>query len=456
MMYPRLKLARNLLRDDGLILISIDEHETKNLKALCEEVFGEENFICEFVWKKKSGGGGDVGSIVVDHEYILAYGRTSQPRIFNDPDAEVTTQYNKVDEDGRRYSLDRLDKQSLGYQESLDFPIEGPDGKTYTVIHKDPKHKVARWRWGKDTVRERHDELVFEWPYVYTRNYEKEDGAKARSLLVTQRFGRTRTGKTDLKRLFGVEIMDHPKPVRLMQHLLNISVETGDVVLDFFAGSCPLAEAVLRNAHDGRAQARFIMVQLPEAVSEDSQNGRNALALGCRTIADIGKKRIRRVVEEVEAEQTGTSEDTDTSASGPDLGFRVFTLDASNVKSWDADFNNLEDALLNAVESIKPERSEEDVLYELLLKYGLDLAVPIEERQIGGRTVHIIGAGALMVCLSEDISLDVVEGIAALKDELKPEVIRVVFRDAGFEDDVVKTNAVQVLRQAGIKDVKSV
>jgi adenine-specific DNA-methyltransferase len=138
-----------------------------------------------------------------------------------------------------------------------------------------------------------------------------------------------------------------------------------------------------------------------------------------------------------------------------DLGFKVFKLDASNIKPWDADFDNLEHALLNSVENIKPDRSEADVLYELLLKYGLDLAVPIEERKLSGKTVYIIGAGALIVCLADEVKLDVVEGIAKLKDELQPEIMRVAFKDAGFKDDVVKTNAVQILRQASIEDVKS-
>ncbi len=138
-----------------------------------------------------------------------------------------------------------------------------------------------------------------------------------------------------------------------------------------------------------------------------------------------------------------------------DRSFKVFKLDASNIKPWDADFNNLETALFDAVDNIKTDRSEADVLYELLLKYGLDLALPIEERKIGGKTVYIIGAGALIVCLAKKISLEAMEGIAALKKELKPEVMRVVFKDTGFADDVVKTNAVQILRQAEIEDVKS-
>jgi adenine-specific DNA-methyltransferase len=194
------------------------------------------------------------------------------------------------------------------------------------------------------------------------------------------------------------------------------------------------------------------MVQLPEPTGRDDY----------RSIADIGKERIRCVIRKLETKRGEKAKEAKASllmntedTLEIDLGFKVFKLDAGNIKPWDADFDNLERALFDSIENIKPDRSEADVLYELLLKYGLDLAVPIEERKIAGKTVYIIGAGALIVCLDKRISIEVVEGIAALKGELKPEIMRVVFKDSGFADDVVKTNAVQILRQAEIEDVKS-
>ncbi len=449
MMYPRLKLARNLLRDDGVIFISIDENENTNLKALCNEIFGEETFVCDFLWKKKSGGGGDVGSVVIDHEYILCYGRTTEPGLRNDPKAEVTTSYNKVDEDGRCYSLDRLDKQSLGYQESLDFPIKGPDGKSYTVIHKNPNHKVARWRWGKETVSKRYDELVFKWPYVYTKNYEKTDGAKPRSLLVDERFGRTRTGKTDLKAIFDVEVMDFPKPVRLMRHLLDIVVDNGDIVLDFFAGSCPLGQAIFESVE--WEAVRFILVQLPEPISADSQNGRNALSVGCKTVSDIGKERLRRAANKVRNENLQFTND---------LGFRVFKLDTSNIRAWESDGDDLKQTLLDNIDHIKSDRSQDDILYELLLKLGLDLCVPIETRTIAGKDVHFIGTGTLIACLDEHIDREEVDslalGIVEWNKQLEPDGdATVIFRDSAFEDDVAKTNMVAILEQHGLRNVRS-
>jgi len=169
MMTPRLKLLQELLSDDGVIFISIDNNEVANLQQLMNEIFKEESFITSFIWKKKSGGAADVENVATDHEYILLYGKTNKSKMFLDKKAKVTTVYNLVDENGNKYGLDRLDKQSLGYQESLDFSIKGPCGKIYKVKHKDSQNKIARWRWSKDSVKERYEELVFKWPYVYTK-----------------------------------------------------------------------------------------------------------------------------------------------------------------------------------------------------------------------------------------------------------------------------------------------
>jgi adenine-specific DNA-methyltransferase len=188
------------------------------------------------------------------------------------------------------------------------------------------------------------------------------------------------------------------------------------------------------------------MIQLPEVCRERTE----AAKQGYKTIADIGKERIRRAGEKILQDNAGKE-----GIENLDIGFKVFKLDSSNIKPWDGDFENLESALFDTVDNIKEDRSEDDVLYEILLKYGLDLTVPIEERQIAGKTVYAIGFGALVICLDDAITLDVVEGIGQLKDELAPEVMRVVFKDSGFRDDVVKTNAIQILKKHGIDDVKS-
>ncbi len=266
----------------------------------------------------------------------------------------------------------------------------------------------------------------------------------------------------------GKKVFDNPKSFHDIQRLVEYLTDKDDIVVDFFAGSCTTAHSVLlaNNADAGRR--RFICVQLPEPLDPEKKEQKVGhdfcVANGLTpTIAEIGKERIRRVFQELESLQQEESREAARKLPGTseetvelDLGFKVFKLNSSNIHPWDADFDNLEETLFNSVENIKPDRSEADLLYEFIIKQGLDLTLPVEERDICGKTVCIVGLGAMIVCLADDISLDVVEGIAALNEELKPEMkMKVVFKDSGFKDDVVKTNTVQILRQAGIGDVKS-
>ena len=206
------------------------------------------------------------------------------------------------------------------------------------------------------------------------------------------------------------------------------------------------------------AVVNLLWYKLPESCEENSE----AFKEGFKTIADIGKERIRRVIKKIENEQTEKVSEAVNSLPGMDekpaemdLGFKVFKLDSTNIKPWEADFESFDEEQLEAfVENIKEDRSEDDILYEILLKYGLDLTLPIEERTIDGCKIYIVGMGALVVCLSDKITLNAVEGIAQLKEEIQPELMRVVFKDNGFKDDVVKTNAVQILRLKGIDDIK--
>jgi len=245
-MSKRLELAKKLLCNEGMIFISIDENECYQLKLLCDEIFGSDNFITDHIWKSKSGGAGDASFVATDTENILLYAKNKNSlNIQNDDEATVTTSYNRIEEDGRRYGLDRLDKQSLGYQESLDFEIIGPDNQTYVVEHKDPDNKVARWRWSRKTVRERYDELVFENGYVYTKNYEKESN-KPRNILIEERFGRTRTGKTELFSIIGANSFTAPKPTRLISYLIKLYPKTDATIVDFFAGSGTTLHAVMQ------------------------------------------------------------------------------------------------------------------------------------------------------------------------------------------------------------------
>ena len=235
MMYPRLKLAQILLHNSGVICISIDETESANLRYLCDEVFGEDNMLAELIWKSKSGGANDSQHFAIDHEYVLVYAKSaSEVDLILDPNAEVSTNYNRQDEHGE-YALDRLDKQSIRYSRSLDYEIVGPDGSKHFPSHKDPSRPNASWRWSKKKVSEQYNDLVFENGFVYTKNY-KSAGAVPRSILINERFGRTRTGKTECYALMQAQVFDNPKPTKLIRHFLTIFSSGPDIVMDFLLG----------------------------------------------------------------------------------------------------------------------------------------------------------------------------------------------------------------------------
>lgn len=469
MMYSRLKLAKDLLTDDGAIFISIDDNEQANLKRISDEIFGEHNFIANMVWKSKSGGANDVSTIATDSENILVYSKNLINYKTNlDKHAEVTTAYNLIDEFGRRYSLDRLDKQSLGYHESLDFPIIGPDGKTYIVEHKNPNNKVARWRWGKETVKERYDELVFKFPYVYTKNYEK-DGIIPRNLLVEERFGRSRTGKTEFADLFNkIAYFSFPKPTKLIKYLVEIATQKQDIVLDFFSGSATTAHAVMQlNAEDG-GNRKFIMVQLPELCDEKSE----AYKAGYKNICEIGKERIRRagkkIKEEIEKssliygknakkpleptvetkqalqmaldsiDKDGNFEEM-ADKKVPDIGFRVLKLDSSNMKDVYYNPSELKQSnLFDLTSNIKEDRSAEDLLFQVMLDMGVMLSSEIKTIDIKGKKVFNVNDGDLVCCFDKDLNDDVVTAIA------KMQPLYAVFRDASMSTDSVAVNFDQI------------
>lgn len=355
MIYPRLKLAKDLLTDDGVIFISIDDNEVENLIKCCNEIFGTSNFIANLIWKSKSGGANDSRYFAVDHEYIIVYAKSADKfELGIDKEATVTTTYNRKDEKGQ-YALDRLDKQSIRYSEALDYEIIGPDGTSYRPKHKDPTHPNATWRWSKKTVEQHYDDLVFENGCVYTKNYKKE-GAIARSLLLEDRFGRTRTGKTDCFSLFNRDYFSNPKPYKLIRYLEIIASNKDSIILDFFSGSATTAHAVMQlNAEDG-GRRKFIMVQLPEVTDEKSE----AYKAGYKTICEIGKERIRRAGQKIQEERLEAialskhewdqttfyvehKEECDRLGHLPDeyfakehppidTGFRVLKCDTSNMK----------------------------------------------------------------------------------------------------------------------------
>lgn len=449
MMYPRLKLARNLLRDDGVIYISIDDTEVANLRKVCDEVFGEENFVANIIWEKKYSPSNDAKWFSDNHDHILLYSKLKdlwRPNLLP-RNKEQLGRYKNHDNDPRGlWKSSGLDVKT--YSAAYDYPITTPSGR----VVNPPTGSC--WRFSKEKFQEmvKDNRIWFgedgsNVPSIKRFLSEVKDGVTPLTIWKYQEVGHNQSATQEVKRLFGTSAyFETPKPSSLIKRISYIATAENDIILDFFSGSATTAHAVLDlnldlNKEDN-GNRKFIMVQLPEPCDEKSE----AFKAGYETIAEIGKERIRRVINKVKEEAPDYK---------GDLGFKVFKLDSTNIKPWEVNADNLQSSIDDYINNIKDGRSEHDILYEILLKYGLDLTLPIEERSIAGKTVFVIGYGALVICLADNITLEVVEGIAYLKKELQPELMRVVFKDVGFRDDVVKTNAVQILKLAGIEDVKS-
>ena len=443
MMYPRLKLARNLLRDDGVIFISIDDNEVHNLRKMCDEIFGEENFIANIAWKHTQQSKNDEPYFSRQYNAILTYKKSNVLSKLRFPRSEQDNiNYSNPDNDPNG-DWRSGDVRSPSYRETLRFNIKTPSGK----LIPPPENG---WRWSEDEIKKKilSGEILFnsdETKIIRKIYLKNQDGRTPENVWIGEDFGTTRIANTEIKEIFeDSSIFDTPKPTQLVKKMCQLFKDDKEYIcLDFFAGSATTAHAVMKlNAENGDNR-RCISVQLPEPTDEKSE----AYKAGYKTIAEISKERIRRAAKRI-AE--------DNPEYKGDLGFKVFKLDSSNIKSWDADFANVEQSLLDAVDNIKSDRTIEDLLYEILLKYGLDLTLPIETRDVGGKRAYILGYGALIICLDDDVKLDTVSAIAALKQEFNSDITRVVFKDGGFANDVVKTNAIQMLKQHGIDDVKSV
>jgi len=465
MMYPRLKLARNLLKEDGVIFISIDDNEVSNLRKLCDEVFGEENCIGTISRATGTRMGSGSRGIARELDYLLIYSKTDTTLLRKLPmTSEELSLYNQEDEKGKYLtrSLRRTGGENRREDRpSMFYPVLSPDGDK--IFPLAPEGWESRWVCGKDTYEQLLADNFIEWKkvtkdgqerwQVYQKHYLNEDG-KESSDLWTNEAG-NKKGTRELNALFGgKKVFDHPKPIDVLKKIINLGASKDEIVLDFFAGSGGIGQAVMELNVNASKNLKAILVQLPEILDDTEKKARqNRVAIEFLqsvglplTIAEISKERIRRAAAKIKEENP--------SYIG-DLGFKVFKLDSTNIKPWEVDFDMTERTLEDFISNIKTDRREEDVLYEILLKYGLDLTLPISEHAIAGHKVFDIGMGALIICLADSISLDVVEGMAKLKEELNPEIMRMVFKDSGFKDDVVKTNAVQILKQAGIVDVRS-
>lgn len=476
MMYPRLRLARSLLKDDGAIFVSIDDNELHNLRKLCDEVFGENCFLglISRATGTPTGGGND--AIVNKVDYILVYSKSGKNIIQGLPMSQDEMKiYDKSDEKGKYLirSLRRTGGEDRREDRpSMFFPIISPDGTE--IYPYGPTGYESRWICGKDKVIEMTKEGLLEWKNndgtwgVYQKFY-LEGRLKQPSNLWDNVEGNKKATR-DLKSLFDEKkVFDYPKPIGLIEQIIQlVPYSENDIILDFFSGSGTTAHAVFKRNYEDNSKRKFIAVQIPEKLIETTEGYK----IGFKNLSDLGKERIRRAgkkiindklveLEKLKAKNSLLQEDQEEinnlqlTIDNLDTGFKVFKLDSSNIKSWDGNPDNLVDNLFDSQDNIKTGRTEEDVLFEILLKYGLDLTLPIDEKIIEGKKVFSVGFGALFICLADGITSKVAEGIGAWKEALNPEVCRVIFKDSGF-GDVEKTNSVQTLKRFGINEIKSI
>jgi len=451
MMYPRLKLARNLLREDGVIFVSIDDNEVSSLRTIISEVFGEENFEGHIHWRRRYNQPNDpTKMLALVAEHLLCYakdkaahkaagvgkialtGDFSNPD--NDPRGDWASKPWKVgsDQSGTRYKIRTptgrvYDKEWMGEE------------STFEALRKD--NRIIFPDNGNGAPRKK-----------YFRKEREEEGQCATNWWPHDQFGNNQAANTEIAELFGQKnVFSNPKPVELLGGIIDVSnARDSDIVLDFFAGSGTTAHAAMERNHEDNGNRRYFLVQLPEPLDPEDKDQKVA-ADYCdqvhkpRNIAELTKERLRRAGKKIREENP---------MFAGDVGFRVFKLASTNIREWDPDRDDLPKTLQESVEHLKTDRTEADILFEVLLKLGLDLTVPIERKTIAGKTVYSIGGGTLIVCLAEKISRDEIEpiahGIAAWRKELAPAGdVQVYFRDSAFTDDVAKTNLTAILVQNG-------
>jgi len=432
MMYPRLRLAKNLLKDDGVIFISIDDHEVHNLRKLCDEIFGEDNLVSHIAHKSRASVSNDK-IISSNHNHILLYTKSYEKTFADRAQFGVEQDlaaFTEVDEKGL-YKL---------------VPVDGPGGVKKGNPYYTFEGITGYWRFSEKTMREKHSEgLVIKRGKSLQQKYYKMDAEKSKRTITSwwDKNFYISTATRRLSDLLGGNFFDTPKPVELVELMLKLSTNDSDVILDFFAGSATTAHAVMDlNVEDG-GNRRFIMVQIPESTPESSE----AREAGYNIISEISRKRIDLAGEKIKEDNKDKLAERETPL---DIGFKAFTLDTTNFREWDTNTTNIEQSLLDALDTFKEGRNDEDALYEVLLKYGVDITEPVEVLTLAGSQVYSLADNYLLVCLEKSITLETIEAMAALKPE------RVVCYDDGFADEDVKQNSLETLKRAGVTDVRVV
>jgi len=448
MMYPRLKLARNLLTEDGVIFISIDDNEIDNLKKICVDIFGEKNFISQIIWKSKYGAGAKTTGFIDVHEYILCFSKNPIDNIDSPLSDDLKSSYNKKDNKFNQrggYFTQPLMTNSLGDRPNLQYSI------FYNNVEIKPR---KQWVWSKERLEKaiQNDEVVFslqsDGTYsVRSKQYLIDENGKERkgkplSLLVGPY---TQEGTKDITSLFGNNPFGFVKPIDLIKYFLSFSINNNeldnDIILDFFSGSATTAHAVMQlNAEDG-GNRKYIMVQVPEATDEKSE----AYKAGYKNICEIGKERIRRAAKKIREEKAEKAKKNGMFADvkdNQDYGFRVYRLDSSNLEDVYYKPQEINQGQLDVfADNVKDDRTAEDLVAQIMLDWGLELSFPIECKIIAGKEVYAVASDSLYCCFDTNID----EAFA--KEIAKDQPMRIVFRDNSFKDDTAKENVKQLLKQ---------
>ena len=452
MIYPRLKVARDLLTDDGVIFISIDDNEVENLRKVCDEVFGEQNFITQINWVSKSGGSADERYIIKATEYILVYTKAKDSAIFGKEEAETSSDKYKLtdkhEEERGKYTLKKLDFRmtSQHYTEALNYPVIDPDGNELWPGGKNHRQDGGwNWRWSKAKYEwgVKNDFIQFvknnkgSWT-LNTKQYQKVDncnrpterGLAYRNFIPSSELNTTQ-GSRLIAEYFESKIFEYAKPHQLICKCMKIAnCDKNALILDFFSGSATTAHAVMQlNSEDG-GNRKFIMVQLPEKTEEKSE----AFKAGYKNICEIGKERIRRAGKKIKEESPLTTQDLDT-------GFRVLKLDSTNMQDIYYSPKDISQAdLFSQVDNVKPDRTGEDLLFQVMLELGATLDSKIETTTVAGKTIYNVAEGYLVTCFDPDVTDEVVKAIAQMLPAYA------VLRDTSMKDDSTATNFEQIFK----------
>jgi len=454
MMYPRLKLARNLLREDGVIFISIDDGEIHNLRKICDEIFGSKNFGGEIIIQANKGGQ-DYLQLAKTHEYLLCYFKGDETELNLLPKNDVSN-FKYEDKNGkyelrelrnRNPKFNRQNRPNLFYALYVNPDIKDEynccavsleENNKYSIIVY-PLNSVGKdscWRWGRLLVSKNIEK---DSPYnsnivarqkrdggwnIYEKSRKTETKAKT---IWDETDVRTERGTIIFRHLFNESLFDHPKPVELIYKIIRLGMNTDDIILDFFSGSATTAHAVMQlNAEDG-GNRKYIMVQLPEPCPQESE----AFKAGFKNIAEIGKERIRRAAKKIK-EETGAE---------IDYGFRVFKVDSSNMKDvYYCPEELTQQQIAATVSNIKEDRTSEDLLFQVMLEWDLELSLPLAKRDILGKEVHFVAGNSLAACFEEGVFEELVREIA------KEKPLRAVFRDSSFDNDAARINVEELFK----------